>query len=93
MTAMAIVADSQPFVVSVDTHSRKYVDALIDSSSSAWFDTQSFPISNSRINRAINRRTDGKADKLGVVEGAATCGVILAGTVAAHGSPSLKRDA
>lgn len=88
MTAQPIVAHCHPFVVGVDTHARNHVYAIIDSSNGAPLDTQSFPVSSNGFNRAINwvaRRTDGNADTLWVIEGAAAYGAILAGTVAAHG--------
>lgn len=47
-------------------------------------------MTSSGINRAISwvaRRTEGNADTLWIIEGAATYGAILAGTVAAHGFP------
>lgn len=90
MTAQPIVAHCHPFVVGVDTHARKHVYAIVDSSNGALLDTQSFPATSAGINRAINwvaRRTEGNADTLWVIEGAATYGAILAGTVAAHGFP------
>ncbi|MGO2780318.1 IS110 family transposase [Glutamicibacter arilaitensis] len=90
MTAASIVAHSYPFVVGVDTHARNHVYAIIDSSNGALLDTQSFPVTMAGISRAISwvgRRTEGNADTLWVIEGAATYGAILAGTVAAHGFP------
>lgn len=90
MTAQPIVAHCHPFVVGVDTHARNHVYAITDSSNGALLDTQSFPATSAGINRAINwvaRRTDGNADTLWVIEGAATYGAILAGTVDAHGFP------
>lgn len=87
---MSIVAHSHPYVVGVDTHSRNHVYAIVNSSNGALLDTQSFPTSAAGINRAIAwvaRRTDGNADTLWVIEGAATYGAIMAGTVAAHGFP------
>ena len=90
MTAQPIVAHSYPFVVGVDTHARNHVYAIINTSNGALLDTQPFPVTSAGINRAINwvsRRTDGNADTLWVIEGAATYGAILASTVAAHGFP------
>lgn len=60
MTAQPIVAHCHPFVVGVDTHARNHVYAIIDSSNGALLDTQSFPVSSTGINRAVNwvaRRT------------------------------------
>lgn len=90
MTAQSIVAHCYPFVVGVDTHARNHVYAIIDSNNGALLDTQSFPVTSVGISRAIRwvaRRTEGNADTLWVIEGAATYGAILAGTIAAHGFP------
>jgi transposase len=86
VTAQPIVAHCHPFVVGVDTHARNHVYAIIDSSNGALLDTQSFPVSSTGINW-VARRTQGAADTLWVIEGTATYGAILAGTVAAHGFP------
>lgn len=90
MTALSIVSHCHPFVVGVDTHARNHVYAILDAANGALLDTQSFPTTAAGINRAITwvaRRTDGNADTLWVIEGAASYGAILAGTVAAHGFP------
>jgi transposase len=90
VTAMSIVSHCHPFVVGVDTHARNHVYAIIDATNGALLDTQSFPSTAAGINRAIKwvaRRTDADADALWVIEGAASYGAILAGTVAAHGCP------
>lgn len=88
MTALSIVAHSHPFVVGVDTHARNHVYALMDASNGALLDTQDFPTTAAGINRAIKwvaRRTDANTETLWVIEGAASYGAILAGTVATHG--------
>lgn len=88
MTAMSIVAHSHPFVVGVDTHARNHVYAILDAANGALLDTQSFPSTAAGINRAIKwvaRRTNADADALWVIEGAASYGAVLAGTVAAQG--------
>ena len=90
MTALPIVAHCHPFVVGVDTHARNHVYAILDAANGALLDSQSFPTTAAGINRAITwvaRRTNADADTLWVIEGAATYGAILAGTVAAHGFP------
>lgn len=90
MTAMSIVAHAHPFVVGVDTHARNHVYAILDATNGALLDTQSFPTTAAGINRAIKwaaRRTNADADTLWVIEGAASYGAILAGTVATHGFP------
>ena len=90
VTILSIVAHSHPFVVGVDTHARNHVFAVLDATNGALLDTQSFPTSAAGINRAIKwvaRRTNADADALWVIEGAASYGAILAGTVATHGYP------
>jgi transposase len=90
MTAMSIVAHAHPFVVGVDTHARNHVYAILTASTGALLETRDFPTTGAGINRAIAwvaRRTDGNADTLWVIEGAASYGAILAGTVATHGFP------
>ena len=90
MTALSIVSHCHPFVVGVDTHTRNHVYAILDATNGALLDTQSFPTTAAGINRAIEwvaRRTNADADTLWVIEGAASYGAILAGTVAAHGFP------
>ena len=90
MTAMSIVAHCHPFVVGVDTHARNHVYAILDATNGAMLDTQSFPTTAAGINRAIKwvaRRTNADADTLWVIEGVASYGAILAGTVATHGFP------
>lgn len=85
---MPIVAHSHPFVVGVDTHARNHVYAIIAANTGALLETREFPTTAAGINRAIDwvaRHTD--ADTLWVIEGAASYGAILAGTVSAHGYP------
>lgn len=91
MTAMSIVSHRHPFVVGVDTHARNHVYAILDSTNGALLDTQSFPTTGAGINRAIKwvaRRTSADVDTLWVIEGIASYGAILAGTVASHGFPA-----
>lgn len=90
MTAMSIVAHTHPFVVGVDTHARNHVYAILAANTGALLESREFPATGAGINRAIDwvaRRTDGSADTLWVIEGAASYGAILAGTVATHGFP------
>ena len=91
MTAMSIVAHAHPFVVGVDTHARNHVYAILAATNGALAGIPGhFPTTAAGINRAINwvaRRTDADADTLWVIEGAASYGAILAGTVATHGFP------
>ncbi|OAV62984.1 IS110 family RNA-guided transposase [Enteractinococcus helveticum] len=87
---MSIVAHTHPFVVGVDTHARNHVYTILTAATGAVVDTKDFPTTAAGINRAlawIARRTEADADTLWVIEGAASYGAILAGTVAAHGYP------
>ncbi len=87
MPAASIVAHSRSFVVGVDTHARHHVYAII-TTAGELLDTRQFPTTNAGINRAIawaGRRTGGDAETLWVIEGAATYGAVLAGTVSAAG--------
>ena len=87
---MSIVAHSHPFVVGVDTHARNHVYTILRAATGAVIDTQDFPTTTAGINRAIAwaaRRTDADADTLWVIEGAASYGAMLTGTLASHGYP------
>jgi len=87
---MSIVAHSHPFVVGVDTHARNHVYTVLTAHTGAVIDTKDFPTTTAGINRAIDwvaRRTEADADALWVIEGAASYGAILTGTVASHGYP------
>ena len=87
---MSIVAHSHPFVVGVDTHARKHVYTILTPTTGAVIDTRDFPTTTAGISRAISwvaRRTEADADTLWVVEGAASYGAILTGTIASHGYP------
>ena len=87
---MSIVADAHPFVVGVDTHARNHVYTILRAATGVVIDTQDFPTTTAGINRAIAwaaRRTDADADTLWVIEGAASYGAILTGTLASHGYP------
>lgn len=84
---MSIVAHSYSFVVGVDTHARHHVYSILAAGTGALLATRQFPTTAAGINRAltwVTRRTDAHADTLWVIEGAASYGAILAGTVAAH---------
>lgn len=87
---MTIVAHSHPFVVGVDTHSRNHVYAIRAMPTGELLDTKEFPTSSAGINRAVAwvaRRTNADANTLWVIEGAASYGAILAGTLAVLGCP------
>ena len=90
MTALSTVSHIHPLVVGADTHARNHVHAILDATNGALLDTQSFPTTAAGINRAIKwfaRRTNADAETLWGIEGAASYGAMLAGTVAAHGFP------
>lgn len=87
---MSIVAHSHPFVVGVDTHARNHVYAILAAGTGELLETRDFPTTPAGIGRAIAwvaRRTEADADTLWVIEGAASYGAVLAGTVAAEGFP------
>ena len=87
---MSIVADNHPFVVGVDTHARKHVYTILIAATGVVVDSKDFPTTTAGINRAIDwvaRRTQADADTLWVIEGAASYGAIVTGTVASHGYP------
>src|SRR5699024_2205430 len=89
-TTMSIVAHAHPFVVGVDTHARKHVYTILIASTGAFVGAQDFPTTAAGINRAIAwvaRHTGADVDTLWVIEGAASYGAILTGTVATHGYP------
>src|SRR5699024_5766933 len=87
---MSIVADNHPFVVGVDTHARKHVYTILIAATGVVVDSKDFPTTTAGLNRAIDwvaRRTQADADTLWVIEGAASYGAIITGTVASHGYP------
>lgn len=86
---MSIVSQTHPFVVGVDTHAKKHVYAIL-TAAGELIETRDFPTSDTGIKRAlawVGRRTGGDASTLWVIEGAASYGAILAGTVADAGYP------
>ncbi|GAA1498312.1 IS110 family transposase [Paeniglutamicibacter kerguelensis] len=90
VTAMAIVAHSYPFVVGVDTHARNHVYAIINTATAAVLETRDFPTTAAGIKRSIAwvaRRTGADMATLWAIEGAASYGAVLAGTIAAAGYP------
>lgn len=85
---MTIVSQTHQFVVGVDTHAKNHVYAIIDATTGEHLDTRDFPTSIAGIKRALNwagKRTRGDADVLWVIEGSASYGAILAGTVSSAG--------
>lgn len=85
---MSIVSHTHPFVIGVDTHARNHVYAIISTTTGELLDTGEFPTTSAGIGRAIawaGRRTGGDLATLWAIEGAATYGAILAGTLAGLG--------
>lgn len=88
MIAMSIVAQLFAFVVGVDTHARNHVYAVICTSTGRHLETRGFPTTPAGIKRAmtwVGKHTGGDLSTLWVVEGVASYGAILAGTVSAQG--------
>ncbi|WP_277516543.1 IS110 family transposase [Cellulosimicrobium cellulans] len=80
---MTIVAHVHPFVVGVDTHARNHVLAILTATGEA-IGTQQFPTTTAGLARAIAwvaRRTGGDRATLWVIEGVASYGAGLAGSV------------
>lgn len=72
---------------------RSHVYAILVPTTSALLDTRSFPTSAAGITRAITwgaRRTDADTDVLWVIDGAASCGMILSSVVARLAPLSLR---
>jgi len=85
---MTIIAHSYPFVVGADTHARRHVYAIADCTAGEHLETRDFPTTSAGIKRALTwagKRTGGDANILWVIEGAASYGAILAGTVSSAG--------
>lgn len=85
---MSIIAQLFTFVVGVDTHARNHVYAVICASTGRHLDTREFPTTTAGIKRAmtwVGRHTSGDLSTLWVIEGAASYGAILAGTVSTQG--------
>lgn len=85
---MTIIAHSYAFVVGVDTHARNHVYAIVDCTTGEHLETRGFPTTSAGIKRALTwagKRTGGDANTLWVIEGAASYGAILAGTVSSAG--------
>lgn len=83
----AIVAQSRPYVIGVDTHARTHTYAVL-TASGAHVDSDTFPNTASGHSRAIvwaGRRTNGEADVLWAIEGAASYGAQLARAVTSVG--------
>lgn len=76
---MALIADTYPYVVGVDTHARSHTYCLIESERGAIVDTASFPTSLAGIRRALTWlmvRTKGEL-VFAAVEGTSSYGASL----------------
>lgn len=85
---MSIIAQLFTFIVGVDTHARNHVYAVICAVTGRHIATRDFPTTTAGINRAVSwvgRHTGGDLNTLWVVEGAASYGAILTGTVTNEG--------
>lgn len=85
---MSIIAQLFTFVVGVDTHARHHVYAVICAATGRHLDTRDFPTTAAGIKRAIawaGRHTGGDLSTLWVIEGTASYGAVLAGTVTTQG--------
>lgn len=83
------VAKTYSYVIGVDTHAKKHVYAII-TNTGKHLETRDFPTTATGIKRALawaGRRTGGDASTLWVVEGAASYGAILTGTLSTAGYP------
>lgn len=85
---MAIVAQTHPFVIGVDTHARTHTYAVLSAATGELIDAAEFPTTDPGIKRAVGwvaRRTDGDLATLWGIECVATFGARLARVVADTG--------
>lgn len=85
---MSIVARTRSFVVGVDTHARAHVYAIVVAATGECLAVRDFPTTHAGIKRAISwvdRITDADRRALWAVEGAASYGAVLAGTLVEAG--------
>lgn len=78
---MAIVADTHPYVIGVDTHAASHTFAVVASATGAVLDTATFPATEAAMSRALNRvgrRTGGDLGALVVIEGIGSYGAQVA---------------
>lgn len=83
------VAKTYSYVIGVDNHAKKHVYAII-TNTGEHLETRDFPTTATGIKRALawaGRRTGGDASTLWVVEGSASYGAILTGTLSTAGYP------
>lgn len=86
---MTIVAQTHPYVVGVDTHSRKHAYTIL-AANGQLIDAAEFPNTPAGNNRVISwvaRRTDADADVLWIIEGAASYGAALTAAVTSDSYP------
>lgn len=85
---MAIVAQTHPFIIGVDTHARTHTYAVLSATTGELLAAQEFPTTPAGIKRALSwaaRRTGGDLATLWVIECIATFGARLARVAADAG--------
>lgn len=85
---MAIVAQTHPFVIGVDTHARTHTYAIVSAATGELITAEEFPTTAAGLKRAmawVARRTGGDLATLWVIECVATFGAQLARVVAGSG--------
>ena len=78
---MAIVAQTHPFVIGVDTHARNHAVSILACPHGEILDEAEFPATSAGLARAVSwagRRTGGDLGALWVIEGTGTYGARLA---------------
>ncbi|MEV7649136.1 IS110 family transposase [Arthrobacter sp. NPDC089319] len=81
---MTLVAQTRPFIISVDCHARTHTYAIIEASTRRQIACEQFPTTSAGISRAlawVARRTDGDMGCLWAVEGIGSYGARLARVV------------
>jgi len=87
---MAIVAQTHPFVIGVDTHARNHALSILACPHGEIVDEAMFPATSAGLARAVSwagHRTGGDLDVLWVIEGIGTYGARLARAAADAGYP------
>jgi len=85
---MAIVAQTHPFVIGVDTHARNHALSILACPLGETIDEAIFPATSAGLARAVTwagQRTGGDLDALWVIEGTGTYGARLARAAADAG--------
>ena len=87
---MAIVAQTHPFVIGVDTHARNHALSILACPHGETIDQAMFPATSAGLARAVTwagQRTGGDLDALWVIEGTGTYGARLARAAVDAGYP------